>query len=366
MRVIDVSNWNGWPFNTVTENAFADASGVIVKATEGTGYTNPLCDSQYQYAKKHGKKLGVYHYANGGSASAEARYFYNAIKGYIGEAIPCLDWESGSNSSWGSTSWALNFCTEFHNLSGVWPMIYVQASAVWQVATCSKHCALWIAGYPTNAASWTVPSFPYSTSPWSGYTLWQFSSGGGIDRNISNVGASGWDKLAGKATTYTPKTITKANAYKAIASTPVYTRATISSKKVGTLKEGTIVAFTKLHRTKKGVWYGKIASGDYKGKWAIIKSLNSGKRWLRAGAVIKEWTTLKTPQRRVNVSTLHVYDKPSSHSERLGAYKKGAKLTFDYAKRNYYGNIWGRLAAGKYKGQWVMMKSAEQGWYVSK
>ena len=60
------------------------AQGVIVKATQGTGYVNPKCNHQWDLAGELGKKRGLYHYAGGGDPVAEAQYFINNIKNYAG------------------------------------------------------------------------------------------------------------------------------------------------------------------------------------------------------------------------------------------------------------------------------------------
>ena len=58
-------------------------------------YINDDCDRAYQQAKAAGKKLGVYHFADGNSSGvAEADFFIDNIQGYIGEAILVLDWET--------------------------------------------------------------------------------------------------------------------------------------------------------------------------------------------------------------------------------------------------------------------------------
>lgn len=203
LKGIDVSSWNGWPFNAVTESAYKDSDFVIAKATEGTGYVNPYCDPAIQRAKKDGKLWGFYHYANGGDAKIEAEYFYRNCRGYFGHGIPVLDWEAGGNRAWGSNSWCRRFVDRIHELTGVWPMIYVQASAIGQCASCAKDCALWIAGYPDLRNSWSVPAFPYGTGAWKTYTIWQYTSGGGIDRNVAQLTKDAWGKIAsgGKAAT---------------------------------------------------------------------------------------------------------------------------------------------------------------------
>lgn len=191
LKVIDISSHQS------VETAGIDGiDAVIVKATQGTGYINPKCDAQYQLAKKKGRLLGVYHYAGGGDPVAEADYFIKNIQGYIHEAVLCLDWEAGQNASWGNTAWCRAFVNRVFEKTGVWCLIYIQASAVQQAANCANDCPLWIAGYPTDAASWDVPAFNYSTSPWPTYTIWQFTSGGGLDRNVAQLTYDAWRKIA--------------------------------------------------------------------------------------------------------------------------------------------------------------------------
>lgn len=179
--------------------SYATQSGVditMVKATQGTSYVNPYCDKDYQAAKKKGKLLGFYHYCGGGSAKAEAQYFYKNTKNYVGEAVPAVDWESYQNASWGDSNYVRQFVDEYHNLSGVWPLIYVQSSALNQVANCSKICGLWVACYPSmNWKSWSIPKMNVPTSPWKTYTIWQFT-GDNMDRNLVNTTVEGWKKLA--------------------------------------------------------------------------------------------------------------------------------------------------------------------------
>ena len=191
LKVIDISSHQS------VETAGIDGiDAVIVKATQGTGYINPKCDAQYQLAKKKGRLLGVYHYAGGGNPVAEADYFLKNIEGYIHEAVLCLDWEAGQNASWGNTAWCRAFVNRVFEKTGVWCLIYIQASAVQQAANCANDCPLWIAGYPTDSASWDVPAFNYSTSPWPTYTIWQFTSGGGLDRNVAQLTYDAWRKIA--------------------------------------------------------------------------------------------------------------------------------------------------------------------------
>ena len=81
MPLYAVDVFSGSPDSIIYDS---HAKGVIVKATQGTGYVNPKCNHQYALAKSLGKKLGLYHYAAGGNPETEAQYFINNIKNYVG------------------------------------------------------------------------------------------------------------------------------------------------------------------------------------------------------------------------------------------------------------------------------------------
>lgn len=191
LKFVDVYSGSGVALATEP-----NSQGTIVKMTQGIDYVNPIANAQYAAAKKAGRLLGAYHYAGGNDPVKEANYFINNIKNYVGEAVLILDWESYQNAAFGNTSWCLKFVNEVHRLTGVWCMIYVQASAISQVANCAPYCPLWVAGYPyRDQRNWNVPEFNYNISPWKTYTLWQFT-GGDMDRSVAAVDAAGWKKIA--------------------------------------------------------------------------------------------------------------------------------------------------------------------------
>jgi hypothetical protein len=192
LKFIDVSS-----NNSIATAGMDGVDGVIVKVSQGTGYVNPDGDPQYQLAKSKKRLLGFYHYAGGGDPVAEANYFYANAKNYFYEAVPCLDWEEFQNSAWGSTTWCERFMSRIHDLTGVWPLLYTGDEGVDQNTRLAAKCGLWFAGYPDNRANWNVPGFNYNISPWKSYTLWQFTSSGGVlDREIAAVDAAGWKKIA--------------------------------------------------------------------------------------------------------------------------------------------------------------------------
>lgn len=147
--------------------AYLDLSKVpcdfaIIKATQGTGYTNPDCVRAVEQAMSLGKGVGVYHYISGGNAVAEANFYIDSILNWIGKVMICLDWEFDQNSAWGNESYLEQVINQVIARTGVPPMIYAPASRYNQVAeVANRHnCGLWIAQYadmnPTG----------YQNTPW--------------------------------------------------------------------------------------------------------------------------------------------------------------------------------------------------------
>lgn len=90
-----------------------------------------------------GKSLGFYHYAGGGNATREADHFVNTVSPYVGEAVLVLNWESYQNAAWDNSNWIRVFVNRVHERTGVWPLVYVQASAIHQIpADVRANCGL--------------------------------------------------------------------------------------------------------------------------------------------------------------------------------------------------------------------------------
>ena len=182
---------------------------VIVKATEGVNYTNPDFTRAYTQAKEQNKLIGIYHYANGAGATAEADYFLSVVGDRVGDAILVLDWEQGGNSAFGNVSYAKQWLAHVYSKTKVRPLIYMSKSVTYGYdwsAVAPNH-GLWVAQYadtnPTN----------YQSNPWTdtnGYGAWsngpvifQYSStgrlsgwSGNLDLNLAYMDATAWAKYA--------------------------------------------------------------------------------------------------------------------------------------------------------------------------
>lgn len=205
MNGIDISNWQK-NINVAT----VPCDFVIVKATQGTTYVSPGCDRQYQQAKKAGKLLGVYHYASGGGAVAEADFFLKNIQGYLKEATLVLDWEKGQNAAWGQgVAYAKQFLDRIYDRTGIKPLIYMSKSVCrecdWSPVVNGDY-GLWVAQYGSNnhtgyqAAPWTDNK---GYGAWSGPVIFQYSSAGALpgyngnlDINIAYMDREAWAKYA--------------------------------------------------------------------------------------------------------------------------------------------------------------------------
>lgn len=201
---IDISNWQSG-----INLAAVPADFVICKATEGTGYVSPDFTRQMNQASSAGKRIGAYHYANGGNVQAEADHFINQVKPYLGKAILALDWEAQNNAGWANNdfAWCKSFCDYVTSKTGIKPLIYIQQSAMNRLDGVGY--GLWVAQYadmnPTG----------YQEHPWNegsySCVMRQYASTGRLDGYGSNLDldkfygdGAAWDKYAGGGVAVNP------------------------------------------------------------------------------------------------------------------------------------------------------------------
>ena len=207
LKGIDISSWQRG-----IKLAKLEADFVIVKATEGIGYTDPSFETLYSEAKAAGKRLGVYHFARptaSNDAVAEADWFYSQIKGCVGEAILVLDWEDENQHN---TAWAKRWLDRVKELTGVAPMIYMSESVAnahdWSAVVKADY-GLWVARYRDYGIDYNYDMSDAGAKPtvkhWPFYAMWQWTSSGrltgyncNLDCNVFYGDGTAWDKYAGK------------------------------------------------------------------------------------------------------------------------------------------------------------------------
>lgn len=196
LNFIDISSYQA-ALNLVAVSK--SIQGVIVKATEGTGYVNPYCDKHYQQAKKCNLLRGFYHFAGTDKPEAEAEYFWNNCRNYFRDGIPVLDWEEKQ-----SVDWVNRFVRHLKDISGIWCWIYANPWRFNQGGV-EKNCARWVATRPavthptfTQATQWKCPRADGNV------VAWQFCGDGRLNGYNDNLDCSlyygdkeSWLKYAG-------------------------------------------------------------------------------------------------------------------------------------------------------------------------
>lgn len=191
----DVSRWqhpNGkaisWSKVKNAGNSFA-----IIKATEGSSYTNGWYAKDVAGARKAGLVVGAYHYARPtssmSSAVSQARHFVSVIGDVrqAGTMPPILDIESTGGLGAGQlVTWAQVFTETVRQLTGRAPVVYTYVnfwSSRMAGTTAFTRFPLWLAYYNAQV-------YPPLIGGWQDHTMWQYTDrakisgiAGGVDRN---------------------------------------------------------------------------------------------------------------------------------------------------------------------------------------
>ena len=217
MKGIDISKWqNGLELSNIKFDF------VIIKATEGKTYTDPKFLDFIKQAKNLKKPFGFYHFARpeNNTAHDEVMNFYNAVKDYIGQGIPVLDWESSAKHN---VNWAKQFLDEFYRITGVKPMIYMSESVVnsynWSEVASGDY-GLWVARYRDNNPDYNYDMSNAGKKPsvkwWKFYAMWQWTSRGKLDGWKGYIDCDefygdekAWNAYAGKTGNVDPKPVTE-------------------------------------------------------------------------------------------------------------------------------------------------------------
>lgn len=199
LRGIDTSTWqSGLP------DAAIDADFIIVKATEGVGYTDADAAASYEEAKSSGKLVGSYDFArpDGNDPVVEADYYLGQIQNWIGESIMILDWEHTPTDN---VYWAKAWIDRVISRTGITPMIYMNESTAnaFDWSPIWDYVALWVAKYADYITDYNYDMSGAGNPPnvnWpNGYAMWQWTSsgrlegyGGNLDCNIFYGDSTAW------------------------------------------------------------------------------------------------------------------------------------------------------------------------------
>lgn len=142
----DISQWQG------SYNMAADPSPIIMMKMSGGdagNYYDSKASVNYINAKSAGKAVGMYHFAGGKNAIAEADFFVKACSPLEKADVLCLDWEVSHPDPVG---WCTQFVNRVHELTSVWPLVYMNLSTLrahdWNPVL--NNCGLWVAAWGVN------------------------------------------------------------------------------------------------------------------------------------------------------------------------------------------------------------------------
>jgi len=166
--IIDISHHQADPIDWAKMKANGTI-GVILKATEGTSYTDPTYSSRKKAALAAGLKVSSYHFFKAGNPEKQMAYFLSVVLPVKGERV-VIDHETDATLS--DQKKAVQYLMD--NAPDVEITIYSGHTIKDQLGSTkddllAANTSLWIAQY-TSAAS---PSWPKGT--WPNWSLWQYT-----------------------------------------------------------------------------------------------------------------------------------------------------------------------------------------------
>jgi len=182
--VVDISH-----FQQVSDFAAVKSSGivgVIHKATQGTGYTDPSYAQHKSAALEAGLLWGAYHFADASDPAAQAQHFLSVTGGDPG-TLHILDMEqnyaAGQPEASMTIAQAEQFVTGIFNATGRYPGFYsgsyIKELLGNQHNATLANCWLWLAQYSTSAV--VPPAWPY-------WSMWQYTDGSNGQQPVAGIG----------------------------------------------------------------------------------------------------------------------------------------------------------------------------------
>jgi lysozyme len=177
--------------------------GVIYKATQGTGFTDPTYAARKQLATDVGLLWGGFHFGIAGDGVAQADHFLDVVQPGPQDLL-VLDFEANPSGDSMSLDDARAFVTRIQEVSGRFPGFY-SGDYIKQLLGESadpllSQCWFWLAQYSSQ---------PVVPPNWPIWTMWQYTDGtngpqprsapgvGPCDRNQFNGSEANLRKLWG-------------------------------------------------------------------------------------------------------------------------------------------------------------------------
>ncbi len=210
VRGVDISNNNG----SIDWDVLAKHAGfVYIKASEGSGWTDPDYDSYVSEAEARNIPHGAYEFFRPQtSVSAQVRTFVNKV-GPIreGDLPPMIDLEFANDSDAARAEWldlsmeeranrVLDYLQQIECETGVIPIVYTSPSFARDIVGTQNFPKF--AHYHIIVAHWGARS-PTVPAPWSDWDIWQYEVANNVgyvqsthlDLDVVNGGGAGLARL---------------------------------------------------------------------------------------------------------------------------------------------------------------------------
>jgi GH25 family lysozyme M1 (1,4-beta-N-acetylmuramidase) len=146
----------------------------VLKASEGAGYIDPSFAANREAAHAAGLIVGIYHFAEAGSASSEAAFFLGVLGSLRANEFMVLDWECGYSGD--HVAWCKAWLDAVAAATGVRPLIYMNQSEMnahnWMPVSAGS--PLWLAKYDGTTAP------PATCNCWPNAAMKQFTDKGSV------------------------------------------------------------------------------------------------------------------------------------------------------------------------------------------
>lgn len=209
MNFIDIASYQGGMNLNSMFQKNPSLGGVIVKVSEGTYYTNPEAKAWLDWLVANGKPAGTYHYLAKNGAEAEARFYVDNVKPWLGNVALAIDYEEGTLAM--GTGYLKACLDEVFRLTGVKPMVYCSQIQALESQDFSAIAAagypLWVAQYANHNPVRAFIENPWHTgtsAPFPKYTMRQYTDSGyllgwskNLDFDLFYGDAADWAALYG-------------------------------------------------------------------------------------------------------------------------------------------------------------------------
>ena len=185
MNGIDISHHNKWQYERKMIE-FTKHDFIIMKATEGRTFVDPMLDKYMEVITELNKPYGFYHFARpeNNSPIVEADNFCNTIGKDGDNAMLVLDWEASALRC--DIMWALDWLKEVESVFGHKPLIYCSSWYTKKLGPILENGnGLWVAHY-THQKRPIIHTYPF-------WSIWQYTSDP-YDKDIFNGNIAQWNR----------------------------------------------------------------------------------------------------------------------------------------------------------------------------